>query len=144
VSDAYRAATHTCPACSALLREHVGRLCCDRCEGIFLAREDLARSIDDLVKLEPELVFRKEKPGKRACPRCAIAMVRCRLELRLLDKRIRPKVDLDRCDADGLWFDRDQLAALYLAVERVFGAHGGGGNPQTGPLGTYGKFNLPP
>jgi hypothetical protein len=135
-----------CPACGAVLRDHVGRLCCDGCNGILLSIDDFTRSIDELVKVVPELVFHREHPGKRSCPRCATAMIDCRIELCMLDKHIKPHVVLDHCERDGLWFDREELAAVYLAVERVFCTHGGdtGGAVDDGPLGTYGKFNAPP
>jgi hypothetical protein len=74
-------------------------------------------------------------------------MTICRIELAMLDKVIKPKVDVDCCPHHGLWFGTDKLADVFVAIERVFGSHGGssgGAGPgDDGPLGSYGKWNAP-
>jgi Zn-finger nucleic acid-binding protein len=149
MTEPFRERANMCPECGVPLREFGKRLCCDRCEGIFLAEADLAHAVDELTHLEPALAFRHDKAGHRACPTCMAAMTTCRVELAMLDKVIAPKVELDRCASHGLWFDTDELADVFLAVERVFGSHGGSSGPGNdgqgdGPLGSYGKFNAPP
>ncbi|HEY1811693.1 MAG TPA: zf-TFIIB domain-containing protein [Kofleriaceae bacterium] len=149
MTEPFRQRQNTCPECGVELRPFNGRLCCDRCEGIFLGVADLARAVDELTKLEPALAFSHDKPGHRRCPTCAAEMVRCRVELTMADKVVAPKVELDRCAAHGVWFDTDELAEVFFAVEREFGSHGGASGPSStlpgdGPLGSYGKFNAPP
>jgi Zn-finger nucleic acid-binding protein len=149
VTEPYRQRPNQCPVCGVDLRLFGTRLCCDRCEGIFLTIADLAHSIDELTRVEPAIAFAREQPGHRPCPGCSAAMATCHLELAMMDKVVKPDVELDRCAAHGLWFDTDELAELLLAVERVFGSHGGSSGPagssnDDGPLGSYGKFNAPP
>ena len=49
---------------------------------------------------------------------------------------------------DGLQALIGEHQPAEVAVERVFGSHGGASGPGSaeddGPLGTYGKFNAPP
>lgn len=141
-----------CPACSSAMRRFGQRLCCDPCDGIFLTIADLARSIDELVHLEPAVVIAGARPGKRSCPTCSDTMALCQVELAMLAQVVRPRVELDHCAAHGLWFDGGELADLFLAVERKFstggssgpGGSGSSGSGFDGPLGSYGKFNAPP
>jgi Zn-finger nucleic acid-binding protein len=149
MTEPYRERVNMCPECGVPLRAFNKRLCCDRCEGIFLTEADLARAVDELTHLEPALTFGHDKAGHRPCPTCTAAMTRCRIELAMMDKVVAPKVELDRCASHGVWFDTDELADVFLAVERVFGSHGGtrgpsDAQPGDGPLGSYGKFNAPP
>jgi len=97
---------------------------CDACSGMMLTLEDLAGGIHDMTSITPELHYRDEKPGKRACPQCAAVMSRCKLTLGLeeLTEKVRP--ELDRCAEHGLWFDAEELAKVF---EKVAGkGHGGG------------------
>ena len=134
-----------CPDCGVALRPFAKRLCCDRCEGIFLAVADFVHAVDELVRIEPAIAFAHGRAGTRPCPVCAAAMTTCRLELAMLDKIVTPKVDVDHCTSHGFWFGQDKLAGVFLAVEREFGSHGGSSGPRDdlpgdGPLGSYGKF----
>ena len=116
---------------------------------MLLAVDDFAHAIDELTRIEPAVTFVHEQPGHRRCPTCGDGMATCRLELAMMDKTIAPKLELDRCASHGLWFGTDKLAEVFVAVERVFGSHGGTNGPSDrvsgdGPLGSYGKFNAPP
>jgi hypothetical protein len=148
MADPFRHLPNQCPECGIALRPFAGRLCCDRCEGIFVTLADLAKAIDELVRLEPQISILKEHASKRVCPTCAAAMTDVRIGVTLQDKVIKPKAEIDRCAAHGLWFPAEQLAEVFLAVERVFGSHGGSSGPAgpggDSPLGMYGKFNAPP
>jgi ribosomal protein S27AE len=149
MTEPFRERQNTCPECGVPLRVFGKRLCCDRCEGILLAVDDFAHAIDELTRIEPAVTFVHEQPGHRRCPTCGDGMATCRLELAMMDKTIAPKLELDRCASHGLWFGTDKLAVVFVAVERVFGSHGGTNGPSDrvsgdGPLGSYGKFNAPP
>ncbi|HEY3801373.1 MAG TPA: zf-TFIIB domain-containing protein [Kofleriaceae bacterium] len=145
MTEPFRQRQNTCPECGIELRPFNGRLCCDRCEGMFLGVADLARSIDELVRVEPVIGVGRTRAGHRPCPTCSSPMAMCRLELAMLDKVVSPKVDVDHCTLHGFWFGQDKLAEVFVAVEREFGSHGGSSGPRDdlpgdGPLGSYGKF----
>ncbi len=107
------------------MRSHAARLCCDDCDGIMLTVEDLKQSIDELIQIRPELAFVHVKPGAKSCPDCTGELSECRLELHILQHTIKPRVDVGFCTSHGFWFGNGGLAQIYLAVERVLGAHGG-------------------
>ena len=120
----YRDPERACPACAAPLREFETRLVCDGCMGMMLTLEDLAHGVHDLTSVLPELQYRDETPGNRACPHCAVMMTRCRLILALEDETAKPRLELDRCDHHGIWFDHEELAKVF---EKVGGmGHGSG------------------
>lgn len=125
----YRDPEYRCPSCGATLRSHLERLCCDACRGMFVSVPDLRRSIEELLTgLEAQLAFLDEVATTRECPRCRAAMLRCRLDVHLDRKHPKLKIDLGRCDAHGVWFDRGELERvfelLHAAVWRP--AYGGG------------------
>ncbi len=149
MTEPYRERQNTCPECGVPLRVFGKRLCCDRCEGILLALADFAHSIDELTRIEPTVALVHEQPGHRPCPTCGAGMATCRLELAMMDQIVKPKPEVDRCASHGIWFGAEKLADVYVAVERVFGSHGGSSGPTDalpgdGPLASYGKFNAPP
>jgi Zn-finger nucleic acid-binding protein len=123
--EPYRDAHRTCPRCNAALREFHDRLICDTCGGVMLSTDDLRAAIADLTGLEPMLSYRSEAPGERLCPHCARPMTTAKLTLELEGTRpVKPKTELDRCAAHGLWFDDTELA---LVLEPVAGKGFGGG-----------------
>lgn len=146
MTDAYRHGPDSCPECGIALRAFAKRLCCDRCEGMYLAAADLAHAIDELVRVEPVIAFAHDRAGTRPCPICEAAMTTCRLSLAMLDKVVEPEVDLDRCADHGLWFGSEKLAEVFVAVERVFGSHGGASGPRGAidqSFGSYGNVKVP-
>lgn len=122
--EPYRSASGACPACNSALREFHTRLVCDACEGIMMSLADLSHGIFDMTSLEPALSFDKEADGKRQCPRCDQAMKRCEVRIELEGHIEKPHVELDRCDAHGLWFDKEELGRV---LEKVAGKGYGGG-----------------
>jgi len=132
----YRDPEVMCPACHATLRAFRQRLCCDACEGILLDPADLATSISELTGIDPEIGFVHERPGKRTCPRCALAMTACRLDVKLMDKRPTLRPALDRCATHGVWFDAGELAKVFEVLHRAVSSHGYRG----GPLNVIGRF----
>jgi len=128
-----------CPSCTKPLREFQTRQVCDACHGMLLALPDLAHAITDITGLEPELEFHDEAPGTRACPKCAAAMTTLKLRVALDHEIEKPRPVLDRCVDHGLWFDKDELAAVF---EKGAGKGPGGGKAKVGkpgaPSGSYG------
>ncbi len=119
MTDPYREIELCCPACrEAQLRLYRGRHVCDRCGGIQLALSDLGDAIRDLTALEPTLAFRDEEPGARPCPQCRVAMTICHVTVTIDGDTIKTKPTLDRCADHGLWFDPDELAAVFERVSR--------------------------
>ncbi len=119
-----------CPACKEAppLRSFQTRLVCDTCEGMMLALEDLSRAIDELVQMVPTFEVIDQKPGTRRCPRCEQAMTTCHLRVVLMEEVAKPRPELDRCSEHGLWFDGDELAAVFEKVRAKMGSgHGGAG-----------------
>ncbi len=121
------------------MRSHAARLCCDDCDGIMLTVEDFKQSVDELIQLRPALAFVRVKAGDEPCPDCALTMSNCRLELRILQHTIKPRVDVGFCTSHGFWLGNGGLAQIYLAVERVLGAHGGDVPERNGK-----RLKLPP
>lgn len=124
MTEPYRAGPHACPACNAVLRAFHGRLVCDTCHGVMMSLADVAAGIHDMTSIDAGLSFAKEAVGTRMCPHCEQAMVRCQLRIDLEGKVEKPHVELDRCDAHGLWFDDAKLGAV---LEKVAGKGYGGG-----------------
>jgi hypothetical protein len=119
----YRDQERSCPACSAPLRLYQDRLCGDACNGIMLTLADLSHAVYDMTSLVPELEWKSEHPGKRSCPECKERMTVCKLVIRLDGHAEHPKPQLDRCTTHGLWFDHEELAAVFATVAtKGFGA----------------------
>jgi Zn-finger nucleic acid-binding protein len=127
----YRDAHRACPRCNHQLRAFRDRLVCDACNGVMLSFGDLAVAIEELTGLLPELLFRRERRGKRPCPHCQTAMTSARLTIVLENARpIKPEPELDRCATHGLWFDDEELA-LVLAPVAGKGFGGGAAHPKS-------------
>jgi hypothetical protein len=110
-----------CPACATVLRQHHARLVCDHCGGMMLAVADFTASVGELIGAVIEHEFLDQRPGERTCPRCTRAMTTCRVELRapVHGKRLALGPVLDHCQADGLWFDTDELAEIFAAMHEL-------------------------
>jgi hypothetical protein len=116
----YRDQPLACPACASVLRPYHERLVCDHCGGMMLATADFAAAVGELIGAVVEHAFVDETPGERRCPRCTRAMTTCKVELysAVHDQRVVMPFELDRCAADGLWFDPDELAEIMAAMHR--------------------------
>ncbi|MBA2539654.1 MAG: zf-TFIIB domain-containing protein [Deltaproteobacteria bacterium] len=140
---AYRDDELSCPACRATLRAFAGRHVCDKCYGMLLDLTDLATAIRDMTSLDATFEFHDEQPGKRSCPKCHSQMSTLKLRISLDDEIEKPRPTLDRCPEHGLWFDKDELAAVFEKVAgKGLGGGGGGGTlarkGESGPSGSYG------
>lgn len=124
MTDPYRGITRTCPSCKQGLREHQTRLVCDGCGGMMVPLDDLSKAIVEMTSLPPTFEIVDESPGKRTCPSCVAALTTCKLRIVLGDELEKPRPRLDRCTVHGLWFDANELAAVF---EKVAGKGLGGG-----------------
>jgi hypothetical protein len=97
---------------------------------MFLAMPDLAEAIRELTGLVPEFQYLDEAAGKRTCPWCVTAMSTCKLELVLESEHVKPKPVLDRCPEHGVWFDGEELAAVF---QKVIGKGPGSGVDRKAP-----------
>jgi Zn-finger nucleic acid-binding protein len=130
----------TCPACGAgLVRapyEGIDIAVCDRCGGRLvtsaqvgklLARREAGfteeqRRIADLLtasgdSLRRAAVLARGRPGLDliACPKCGAPMMRRHFSY-------EHAVEVDRClSCDLIWFEKDELEALQILVERQAG-----------------------
>jgi Zn-finger nucleic acid-binding protein len=130
----------TCPSCGAALAgaeyEGVDILVCDRCGGRLLstvqigkllARREVAFSAEqqrlaDLLttsgdRLRRAAVLARGRGGVPlvGCPRCSAAMMRRHYSY-------EHAVEVDHCSiCDLTWFEKDELEALQLLVERQAG-----------------------
>ena len=123
---------HSCPSCSATLREFQSRLICDHCGGIWIGEADLASAIgDQRAEAPPELIARDAKRTETGCPSCPDALESCKLDVKYADGTIKHlKQPFLRCARDGLWCKPDVLAAV-LAVIGTRGFGGGTRGYQT-------------
>ncbi len=123
-----------------VLRTFSGRLVCDACEGIFCSEPDLTVSLSDFTHIECTVSYFDTVPGARPCPTCASAMETCRvrLDFAMLDKHPKTPPRVDRCTTHGLWFDKDELAAVLEVASHV--SSPGGGN--AGPAPSGGNFGI--
>lgn len=131
----------SCPACNTPLRAFRARLVCDKCEGMLAPLADLSTAIEDITGVAPSFDYEDVKPGQRACPVCDVPMETLKLRVHLEDELAEPKPTLDRCAVHGLWFDTDELAAVF---EKARSAHpgGAGGRARTpGGGGTSGSWS---
>jgi Zn-finger nucleic acid-binding protein len=140
---AYRDDELACPACRTTLRAVSGRHVCDKCYGMLLDLTDLAVAIRDMTSIDAMFEFHDEAPGTRSCPKCEAQMSTLKLRISLDEEIEKPRPMLDRCIQHGLWFDKDELAAVF---EKVAGKGLGGGGAgmaaakrgDGGPGGSYG------
>jgi Zn-dependent protease with chaperone function/Zn-finger nucleic acid-binding protein len=134
------AAGMTCPSCAAALvrmpYEGIDIVACERCGGRLvstpqigklLARREAGftddqRRLADLVsvsgdRLRRAAVLARGSPGVDliACPRCAAPMLRRHYSYEYA-------IEVDRCvRCDLVWFEKDELEALQILVERESG-----------------------
>ena len=146
MTDAYRTPGFACPSCTnAALRDFQGRLVCDECNGMLITAADLTESIHELDGSTEQLAFADEQPAEKSCPRCRHPLTSC--AIRLGAARL-PGAFL-RCAADGIWFPRDAMTALFATVSRRGGFRGlgavgtGAGRGSGGNPGVASVANVP-
>jgi hypothetical protein len=106
----YRLPAFACLVCDHVLEDVGRRLVCRSCRSCLVTTAELETS---MRAMWPEDGIERPVPpiqpvagGTRRCPRCTDAMSRGLLV----------GLEVDRCAAHGVWFDREQLQlALFLA-----------------------------
>lgn len=139
MSDPYRSAAFRCLHCpDAPLRELSGeRLVCAHCGGILLALEALIDSVGEMTT-QPLRVADDTRIAQR-CPRCDQRLQSCTLEVG--PRTFEP--ELRRCETHGVWFDPDQLAALFEWISRGEGPSPGRRRGDSAPLQIHHKRRRP-
>ena len=118
MTDPYRDQHYACPTCGVGLRPFAQRLVCDTCGGMLLPDADLKTSIEDLVNAPVKLQWRDAAPSRR-CPQCPQMMMTSQATIDVVDQYyVTPDLALARCSEHGVWFDKNELTALFTAVER--------------------------
>jgi Zn-finger nucleic acid-binding protein len=137
--DPFRDVLMKCPACpAAKLRAFHGRMCCDECEGMQIAVTELSRAIVDLTGIDPTYEFIDEVAGKRSCPQCPTLMTTCKVRVIVEEELAKPAPELDRCTEHGVWFDREELAAVLAKVRAKVSPRGGRAAGWGGDRGGFG------
>jgi|LNFM01.2.fsa_nt_gb hypothetical protein len=129
---AFRGSVVTCPRCTDeltnVLEDRGGRWCCRSCDGQLVPSavfDDLVgemertREASNLTStFDPAGQNERKRigpdppstlmPGTLPCPHCKVLMFR----------QVFAGQEIDRCSTHGIWFDRDELAAV---LERTAG-----------------------
>ena len=107
----------TCPRCGAALDLQGKRLVCTEGCGVLVTEDELRTLVRDMYGVKPqkaiELVFEPPQAPEpvRTCPSCTTGMA----------KHVLYTIQVDRCSAHGVWFDRDELAAVLAKVGEQHG-----------------------
>jgi len=112
----------TCPRCQAALDPRGDRWICSQCTGLLLPEPALSQMIAEMIgstvsalgwrgkvaEPQPLVLTPREATEHLTCPRCTTQMEATNLY----------GIEVDRCPAHGLWFDRDELEkALQRGLE---------------------------
>ena len=98
----------TCPVDGSALdpTEDGSRHCCGTCKGVQISEPSVIALLGEIVeeKAPKTLVFEPPKEAEpiRTCPHCATQM----------SKHVLYTIQIDRCEAHGLWFDGEELARV--------------------------------
>jgi len=84
---------------------------CATCNGAWIAEETLVALLEQRTDTLVELAWKPRAGDPRPCASCSAAMETVTLG----------DVQLDRCAAHGVWFDKDELATL-LGEAKQFAA----------------------
>jgi hypothetical protein len=122
----YRDQNLACPGCNQTLRPFRTRFVCDSCLGMFVTLPDLTEALTELTGQTPTLELIDDKGGARHCPRCPATLKRCHLRVVFGEEVAKPRPELDRCNEHGIWFDKDEMAAVFEKAYAKVGHQGGG------------------
>ena len=82
------------------------KLSCSRCRGALVTEAEVARVLAELLRHDEPKPLSFDKPigsePLRTCPRCLQAMTKHGLY----------GIQIDRCEAHGLWFDSEEMARV--------------------------------
>lgn len=140
---AFEASPYMCPRCRSnghraplfsRVADGIGMNGCGACGGVFLGPDCVRRLAEALPEEALALSERAARAARYhadtaptlACPVCAREMTRVSAG--------RAGVDLDRCEAHGTFYDRDEIARVAAAI-RASGRHGAGREASTVTVG---------
>jgi Zn-finger nucleic acid-binding protein len=120
----------SCPKCDHTLLERRGyAYACASCDGSFVENAALIEMVTEMTGQPWMLPSLVGTPGLRACPACATPMVTEPIE----------GVPIDRCAADGVWFDAQELPQLLASTATPHESH----DEKSWLRRLFGSSNLP-
>ena len=105
----YRDQHERCPRCAVELVQAGSARACTACHGLWLSHEILvamAANMQDPPRPVPLPCYPDPARQPLPCPSCTTPMETWKLF----------KVEIDRCDKHGVWFDRDELQQVLYAT----------------------------
>lgn len=121
--SAFKGRELTCPSCTSKLAFRGDQWVCPDCAGAFVENAALVAMVQEITQSYWEIPASAGSEGKRACPACGTKMT--------VEKY--HSVEIDRCAADGVWFDEAELQAMLIDstapkstgswLSRLFGKH---------------------
>lgn len=104
----YRDEYEKCPRCNVELEDAGSVRACSQCRGQWVPYDVLMEMAGEMSRPNRPRMHAMRDEGRAAllCPGCGKAMGTWKLR----------KVDIDRCEAHGVWFDKDELEAVLLAT----------------------------
>jgi hypothetical protein len=124
----------TCPACQLVMRPFGERFVCDTCTRMQLSDGDFQREIEAVDLRATKLHWATGNPG-HACPQCQHTMTHDRLRVVFDQTVVDARVITERCSHHGPWISTKDLAALFVAIERIVLPAGyGRGKPFNGDI----------
>jgi Zn-finger nucleic acid-binding protein len=133
-SAPFRTATIDCPRCRTVALTSGELRHCTKCKGSWIPTETLAEHVSTMqANVNPKLIWKHE--AREALP-CAV----CR---RMMETALLFDVPVDRCEAHGVWFDKDELSeSLRRAGTYVEPKPATANDPSTGVVVTEGAGAL--
>lgn len=102
--SAFKGRELTCPACASQLAFRGDQWVCASCSGTFVENAALVAMVQEITQAYWEIPASAGVEGARACPACSAKMTVDRYQ----------SVEIDRCAADGVWFDEAELATMLM------------------------------
>ena len=102
--SAFKGRDLRCPSCNAALAFRGDQWVCPDCAGAFVENAALVAMVQEITQAYWEIPAVAGSQGGRACPACGDKMT--------VEKY--HSVEIDRCAADGVWFDEAELQAMLI------------------------------
>lgn len=104
----YRDEYERCPRCNVELTDAGAVRSCEACRGQWASAATLLEMAATMTHPNPlpTLEFADHPRTALACPSCQTGMRTLRAG----------KIEIDRCDKHGYWFDRDELQQILMVV----------------------------
>jgi hypothetical protein len=112
--SAFKGRELRCPACTKQLAFRGDQWVCPDCAGTFVENAAIVAMVQEISQSYWEIPASAGMAGVRVCPACGNAMTVEKYE----------SVEIDRCAADGVWFDENELAAVLMDATQPKSAGG--------------------